>query len=519
MLGLERSSRGEFRTWKSPENTHHLCPSTLGKRFSYSLASVPISTACAGFSAHVREASILACRDCLRATEDIAVAAGVATFHMPEDYIHMHLQNSSSEAKASPLKEGSTDNLGLDTEKGEKVDCRKREIAGGDRQTRGLIRGAAFRATCLVAGHGLLDPADGPRIAAESLTISLLSSHGGPLPPFPSDGGGDHFPQIAAAAASTISDNASDSVDASSLPRTGGAQLHKPENQLLHHHHEDLRKGCSRNNVGKGGPRTAKATPVAPPGGVVEGAACLRLRDKRWGVEVLLACVAMDISSEDEVVSGPPKTLNKVLAAEAKRKRMNDLHRGGNRGLDHHRPTVGAIKRAARAQTAYHIVESACRQSHIGPALVASILLTWIPRLLPRLKRQQSSANKSAVPVNRTEGRGGAPFQPRLHEASSEYPRFLPKRRPQARHAAANRADSWLYPITGERETAEALVVGAIRMLLFMVKSFRMIPLSDFSVEKLARVAEAGVSLGTPAVVGGRGSTDLMVTDCTPFYL
>lgn len=508
---LERLASGEFRTVISHENTHQVFLPSLRKRFSFSRERVPISAACAGFSAQVREASILACRDCLHVTEDNAVAAGVSTVCMVEDNHYIHLKNSSSEAKSSPSKEGrknnrSLDNLSRPMEQGKKGDYRRNEKAGGDCQTRGLFRGAVFRATCLVAGHGLLDPAGGPRAAAESLAMSLLFQSDGPLPPISSAGGSDHLPSVAAAAASTIADNPSDSTDSPSVPRKVGLQQQNPRNQPSHHHCEDFGRGGPQNNAGKDGIRTAKATPVAPPGGVVEGAACLRLRDKRWGVEVLLACVAMDIASEAEVVAGPPKNLNNVLAAEANGERVNDLRRGGNRGLDHYRPMVGAVKRAARAQAAYNIVESACRKSHIGPALVASILLTWIPRLLPQVERQQSSTNEFTVPVYKTGSRDGALLQPHLREACSGNPRLLPTRNSRVKHAAAYRTDTWQYSITGERETAEALVVGAIRMLLFMVKSFRMIPLSDFSMEKLARVAEAGSNVGTPAVVGERGT-------------
>lgn len=422
----------------------------------------------------------MACRDCLCVTEEIAAISGSAAANSNAGSSQRSSPNSASrvaDSSSPPLGRNAPDACCVEA-------LATTPIAqdGSDSQTSNLIRGAVFRAMCLFAGHGLLDPVEGPRVAAESLATSLLSRSGCRSPMDPTGvkvpvhveiSGVVNDPPVAEDAAGA--GRAEGEVDGSMGRIKSAAQL-------------------------LGSPRP-----------------CLRLRDVRWGLEVLLACVAMDVANEVELVA-QSNTLNTIPSAEANKKGAlvdGRLEEGNqedetttcpnHHGLAAH-PTV-AKKRAARAQIAYSLVAYACQQSHIGPTLVASILLAWIPHLLER--RRPTSTEATAV-VDRGVSRGGRALQP-------QHPADVPGnplpikdlRKQQSREA------QWCSPAAGEHEAAVVLVVGAIRMLVFMVKSFSLVPLSDFSAEKLALAAEAGIALGTMAV-GGNTTTARAKTSAAP---
>ena len=131
-----------------------------------------------------------------------------------------------------------------------------------------------------------------------------------------------------------------------------------------------------------------------------------------------------------------------------------------------------------RSLLALRVVDFACRHPGIGPALVSSVLVGWIPCLVHWGRNTLPAASFPGPNKNAKAGRAGAPRSPRC------------------------------APFTaGEAAASEALASGAIEMLVYMVENFPLLPLSDFSAENLVAAAEGGMAFagGTRSTSAGDG--------------
>lgn len=418
----------------------------------------------------------MACRDCICVTEEIALVSGSAAVISNIGSSQRSSLNSASRATDSFPPSANRTPEPCSTEA---MAMALTAQDGSNSETCNLIRGAVFRAMCLIAGHGLLDPVDGPRAAAESMVISLLSHGGCRLPKDPTTAFGVTIP---------VEAETSDIV--SNKPVAEGA--------------------AGAAGAGRAGERMGGSMDRMRPAAELLGSPrrCLRLRDIRWGLDTLLMCLAIDIGNELELIA-PPDTMNIARAAEAKNKVMFSNAHEDEETQDHKKTTLPnhhglrshsmtAKKRAVRALKAYGLVESACRESHIGPTLVASILLAWIPHL--RERRWPTSREAYAVA-----DRGVMTGRTLQSHPVNELGDPAKNKGLRKQHSTEGK---WSSSDAGEHEAAAVLVVGAIRMLVFMVKSYRLVQLSEFSAAKLALVGEVGIALGTN-VDGGKETSNV----------
>lgn len=404
---------------------------------------VPVSAACARFPAHMREASIRACEGCLQATNNVAAASCAASVGA----VALALASSTNDV-SSPLPKlatgrkptaSSSDSCSDSPVSSPKLVGRIQDQAGA------LADGAVFRAACLVAAQGLFDPIDGPHAAAMSLAMHLVSQWVSPL---------------------SIKE-AVPTCDAVAEPILFG----KPSAKADNGEKVDTNKSGRRKPAG-------------------DSARSIRLRDLRWGLELLLGCTAVDAGGRSEphsltgISSDDPET--QTQADHTKHDRFNNhaVFPIAQKGLVSEmkpQPASGTTRRAAMA---YGLVDIACRQPSVGPALVASILVTWIPHLLSR-KPPRSGDVSTSNGVGRKRWGGNTRYPACTPDG------FVLSTSPSTREV------SWRCAPAGEDEAKQALAIGALRMLLLMVKRFPLEPLSYFSAEQLASVAESGMLFKT----------------------
>lgn len=368
------------------------------------------------------------------------------------------------------------------------------QAAAAPTDTSNEARGAVFRAASLVAAQGLMDPADSPRLAAESLVVSAMSLW------------------------SSTTEAVAEEIGAV------GNEDGEPE-------------GESRAPTGA---RDTRPVVVA----------ALPLRDLRWGLEIVLACVAPYLADgipevEDNNPDGEnqlPTTLNGgdkhpvgtfddgkrrrssttsavddsrqaestpaegqvaltantaasggVMAGQASgsggTESPNDDTAKRRQTFAQERPGPGrrrsALPRCSielnggahddcaerRSRLALRLVDVACRHPDVGPALVSSILVSWIPSLL----RWGGIPSSGPAYFDSTAGLMAAGSGSGDSGACSSI--------------AANFGGP-----AGEMAASEALASGAIHMLAFMVRTFPLLPLSEFSAETLAGAAEGGMA-------------------------
>lgn len=477
-----------------------------------------MSAACAGFPAQMREASIGLCEAHLELTAEVAAKAysaaadAAAPFNPSTRPEKRQIQSSHSSAAAS-------------------VD--HRPAAGGGSLARreggtadGVARGAVVRAGCLLAAQGLLDPSSGPRAAGESLAMSVLSLWSSPANPDnqhdkKQDGGGDMC--VAGGPIGTV-DNGD----------VGGTTAFLTQETFDE-------PGSVADGEGEG----AKSKPVPVSAHVDIPKNTVPLRDLRWGLELLLGCVAPHLADgvdDDRAgsVSGTPagqhtdgsidKERRPVAAADSRddsgmvtdvssvtfdngsvRDETVAAAVAGSDGEGSEPPETKARSEMHPARregddeegsrTACRLVEFACRHPDIGPALVASVLVAWIPHLADWGWRP---AMTSTAGNGRQVG-GQCPSGMQHKNAATTGVARMSTRRSSAAFSRRKSESCWHCSPAGETGASESLAAGAMHMLVFMVRRFPLLPMSDFSAETLNCAAEGSIGFGVRGVGAGKG--------------
>lgn len=413
----------------------------------------------------MRQTSIRVCESHLELTADVAVAAYTAaaaaaratdTAASPS----ISCPHSSSTPKAIPQ-----DRRLPSTQTHAAGDAL---IVGQDGVQLLVARGAVVRAGCLVAAQGLMDPMAGPRSAGETLAMSVLSL-------WTTSGREDGEEPVA---------------DENIVPNTIGPD------------------GTAQ-PVGLKNPDYRPTGKASIDSGGSVGANTLPLRDLRWGLELVLACVApyvangeMGGEASDTAVfvddqrgstvadlKGTSDQASINAAALESRDVVDRRDAQGNEGGEDNGAEASAKQDdpdggEEAARTAINLLDFVCRCPHLGPALVASILVNWIPSLLrwgtpAKLSKEISESGRRGVQLGRVYPEEGFLLDNGLS---------LPSSRPKHDH--------WPCAPAGEAGASEALASGAINMLICMVRRFPLVDLSDFSAETLARAAECGMGFG-----------------------
>lgn len=428
--------------------------------------------------------------------------------------------------------------------------------------------GAVVRAACLIAAQGMMDPAGGPRLAGESLArsaLSLLSSAHAIV--WGDEAADDDDKEEEVGAEPSLADTAEPH------RKNGSARADSTREE-----NDRRRRSSSRSAATSDSPTAADTA-----GGSQESSGTVvPLRDLRWGLELVLACVAPYLASGIElanenatdgrvpIVSGADGSAagsvgNKSrrrstsiltsistsidsrrksdlaievdggLATEPKKKGSGPTSRafgakrdgnGDEQTLDGNaaaekeekvtrmkQPNLGesggdsdADGDAGPSRLALRIVDFACRHPDIGPALVSSILVGWIPLLVEvgcptpprpadttttgRLVRRPPGSLVGSTATVTTAAFATNPLSPSIPANANK---ITPSRTASIPRSTSTRCAAYT---AGESAASEALVSGAIYMLIFMVKTFPLLPLSDFSAETLAGAAEGGMAFG-----------------------
>lgn len=488
-----------------------------------------MSAACAGFPAQMREASIGVCEAHLDLAADVAVkayaaAADVAAPFNPSTRPEKR-QNQPSHSSASP----SVDH-GLPGGGGSVA---KREGDASD----GVARGVVVRAGCLIAAQGLLDPAIGPRAAGESLAKSVLSLWAAPEgqveeeeeegDQHDGEGGGGRDEGVAGCGSvRTTGDKGA----------VGGTTAFLTQ--------ETFGEPDSVADSGGGeGAEPALVLANDPP--IAVRKKTVPLRDLRWGLELLLGCVApyladgVDADDNDRAgsISGAPPAGQQtggspdeewVSVAEAQSRdepgMVSDVSSvtfdggsvrdgaaaaaagsdcGGSEPPANARSEInpGGEGGEEGSRTACRLVDYASRHPDIGPALVASVLVAWIPHLADWGRRPAMSSTTG----NGWQREGQRPPGMQHKNAAVRAAGGASTRRPVAAFSVGKPEACWQCSPAGEAGASESLAAGAIHMLVFMVRRFPLLPMSDFSAETLNCAAEGSMGFGVRGAGGGKG--------------
>lgn len=151
---------------------------------------------------------------------------------------------------------------------------------------------------------------------------------------------------------------------------------------------------------------------------------------------------------------------------------------------------------AGRCRLALRVVDFACRHPDIGPALVSSILVGWIP-LLVRVgcpTPPPPAATTTTGPLERRPHGPSIGATAGANAAASVAIPLFPAIPSLPYQITASGTRCAAYSSAGESAASAALASGAIYMLIFMVKNFPLLPLSDYSEKALAGAAEGGMA-------------------------
>lgn len=447
----------------------------------------------------MREASISVCEAHLDLAADVAVKAyaaaadAAAPFNPSTGPTKGHNYYFHSPAAASSADHGIA-------------------VAGGSLAQRegdtadAAARGAVVRAGCLIAAQGLLDPAIGPRAAGESLAMSVLSLWAAPegheekQPGKKGWGGRDEGATGCGSVGTTGEKGAVGSATAFLTQET----FDEP--------------GSVADGGGCEGAKLVAVPANDPPLAVPRNT--VPLRDLRWGLELLLGCVAPHLADgvdgdddRAESISGAPPAGQQadeerlsVAAAESRDEpgMVTDVSSvtfdggsardgttaaagsdcGGSEPPEKARSEMNPAGQGDEegSRTACRLVDFACRHPDIGAALVASVLVSWIPHLADWGRRPAMSS-----------ATGKEPFA-----AGSS------TRRPVAAFSIRKPEPCWQCAPAGETGASESLAAGAINMLVFMVRRFPLLPMSDFSAETLNCAAEGSMGFGVRGAGAGK---------------
>lgn len=478
---------------------------------------VSVSTACAGFPANVRES-------CIRISEAyLDLAAEVAGKSCATALASASPTRLISSMGPSLGGEGRTDvSLGASADQaptGQTCTGETKPMTETIGEPHGLIaRGAMTRAGCLLAAQGLIDQEKGPRSAGESLAVSVLSMWASP------GGSGEAQDERGGDGEGVDQKHEDKTVGSAALESLNGDIIEgsniffgtdKPK--LAVEAKKDatgLKATVPKLSIGtldssSSGSATIKTTAACDRGHAAitkrsknDSQVAVPLRDLRWGLELLLGCVAQYLMgglvekgseaslgtlmgkvagsfvndqrgpTSDDRISTDPATVPGAL---------NGQYGSGARDAP---PKNDQPEDDGASRVACRLVDFACRCPHIGPALVASILTSWVPYLV-----QWRGVKLSTAPAKAQQERKQGPHIDQYSLTSKSLTeRFVP--------AVPVRSDqvSWQCAPAGEAAAAEALASGAIQMLVYMVRHFPLLPLSDFSAETLTRTAEGGIA-------------------------
>lgn len=486
---------------------------------------------------------------------------------------------SSSKSRAAPrrgletgAKRGSRADISgeLKTEKMESPDTnacnnssRDSEGRGSSGRSRGSSNsssaiGAVVRAACLVAAQGLMDPNKEVRLAGEDLTRSALSLWSLVPAAAGEEAGGEDDAETGAARATVQPSNATAkngcaSDGGTSITGNGGTignaavssgsvgsdddarmdTVGKREAASEKEGTDGLPTKAAQNDFSRAdsqregqdssarSPVNGSATSIAVP----KTRAAVPLRDLRWSLELVLACVAPFLEHGAALPEENGNGTMPTNGGTATRPVGNDSNRrstsasidgrtetgsspddnfagdpldgaavgeGGSSGggsdrndteerEDLARPAGNSYLveegggdghgDAGRSNLALRVVEFACQHPDIGPALVSSVLVGWVPCLV-----QWGCNTPSSAPAVQNHAKVG--------------------------HASVPRSPRRAGFTAGEAAASQALASGAIGMIVYMVRNFPLLPLSDFSAERLVAAAEGGMAF---ADGGGNG--------------
>ena len=474
---------------------------------------VPMSAACAGFPARMREASIGVCEAHLDLAADVAVKAYAAAADVDASF-----NPSTRPGKGQNQSSHSSTATSVDHRlAGEGGYLAKREGDTAD----GVARGAVVRAGCLIAAQGLLDPAIGPRAAAESLAMAVLSLWAAPESQekqHDEEGRGGRDEGVAGG-----------SVGIADKDAVGGTAAFLTQETFDEPGSVADRGGETTKPV----PAPANDQPFAVPRNTVP------LRDRRWGLELLLGCVAphlADGANDDRAgsMSGAPVGRQTDVSTEEERLSVAAGESRDEPGMVPDASSVtfdgGSVRDGTAAaaaadsdggeseppeksrpesndagegdegsRTACRLVDFACRHPDIGPALVASVLIAWIPHLADWGWRPAISST-----AGNGWQRGGQCPPDMQHKNAATAVAGAPTRQPVAAFSTRKPEPCWQCSPAGETEASESLAAGAIHMLVFMVRHFPLLPMSDFSAETLNCAAEGSMGFGVRGAGAGK---------------
>eukprot|EP00752_Nemacystus_decipiens_P001703 g1649.t1 len=572
-----------------------LCDTVFGR--------VPMSAACSGFPARIRESSIRLCEAYLDLTADAAVEAYIAaTTSCSESTVAPATTSIAAERTCSPSnlsppasrtapqrgletggKRGSRADLAgeLEAEKTERPNpndfSNSRDTEGSSGRARrsssnrSSAIGAVVRAACLIAAQGLMDPNKDVWLAGADLARSALSLWSS-VPAAVEEGDRDKEAANAVVAETALrrpntatkkgstSDHGHDIADDHHAKGTaagrrgsvgsddGGGSDTMSLSETSSESSEDTEspqrtsaQGVSTSIDSKreskgSSPRSSEEGSISNTAAMPNVRAAVPLKDLRWGLELVLACVApyltnKAVASHEKGGDGVMRTTDGSAARpisnqksarrstssfkDSRRKSVSsalDENSAGNaedgaqleggegsadgsEGREEELPPGDFSPGdpplpeecesgeeghgdAERSLLALRIVDFACRHPDIGPALVSSVLVGLIPCLVTWGRNTLPCA--SSLNQNRANaGREGMPRSPRCAAFTA-----------------------------GEAAASEALASGAIEMIAYMVDNFALLPLSDFSAEKLVAAAEGGMSFagGTRSTSSGDGN-------------
>lgn len=407
--------------------------------------------------------------------------------------------------------------------------------------------GAVVKAACLVAAQGLMDPNKDVRLAGADLArsaLSLWSSTPAAVVQRSEDKDEAGALVVDATAMRRSSDAAksrSDSAEDVSIVAgdgggsgeivgsddgAGGSTIRKSdaddhgETKELLPPPRSAQSDSAKTDSSREGLGSAERNSVSDPGAntaAPKARAAVPLRDLRWGLELVLACVAPyltnttlvpnldmddgDMPTMDGSTTGSVGEIDRRRSASpwtdsplreddsddtSKHPLQGALTGDGGDGTrdDTAADESEELARPAdsspqpgdgddeegrddggRSLLALCLVDFACRHPDIGTALVSSVLTGWIPCLV----RWGCNTPPSGSPVDSNQTKvGPARSVPRS-------PRCAPF-------------------TAGEAAASEALASGAIEMIAYMVRNFPLLPLSDFSADRLVAAAEGGMA-------------------------